>query len=234
MDQANRDFGITSASLSVVAESVSQGVEIRRCCRRGCTAPALDDAERCGPHERKQRQYNAAYMSRRRAAWKRAKRCPGCGAAKLRPGFKRCSACVTKARKRLPESVKRSVENKKAERIAARMIAWVNSPTNEGRERMRGGERGRPSIEAENQLDVDQIREDLAVAVDALADAGAEYQKLVPPIQRDNTRRAAAARFLLVAKWALSIAKRNAGRAGVRAAEILAEQMGSADDEEET
>jgi hypothetical protein len=212
-----------------VPESVQPHVEKRACKRRGCRVEPRDDSEYCDEHARRQRQYDAAYKARRRAAWARAKRCTQCGAAKRRPGFKRCSACVAKERKALRGSVQRQVENKSA-RIAARLIAWVNSPQNAGRMRLRGGTRGRPRIEDENRLDLEEVQKDFPVAVDALIDADAEYQKLVPAIQRQNTREAAAARWLLVAKWALVIARRNGGALPTTIAELI----GDSDDESET
>lgn len=232
MDQANRAFAKARGSLiSTVPESVHGQVEIRACKRRGCHVAAADDSEYCDDDARRQRQYDRAYRAKRRAAWRKAKRCPGCGAAKIRPGFRRCSACVARDRKTAKKSVRAQVENK-TKRVAARMIAWVNSPKNAGRMRLRGGERGRPSIEGENRLDLEEVQKDFPVAVDALLDADAEYQRLVPAIQRQNTRQAAAARWLLVAKWALVIAKRNGGWIPATFAELLGEIGGSdADDE---
>lgn len=224
---------VTRASLVAVPELVNANVENRVCKRRGCRAVAAEDSELCPEHEKRQRFYDATYQARRRAGWKKAKRCPRCGAAKLRPGFKRCSACVAKSRKTIREQlVKRVVENK-AQRVAKRMIAWVNSPKNAGRVRLRGGDRGRPSIEAENRLDLEEVQKDFPVAVDALIDADADYQKLVPAIQREDTRHAAGARWLLVAKWALVIAQRNGGDMRTMIDGLLGE-ISDSDDESET
>ncbi len=221
------------ASIVSTVESVNSSVENRACKRRGCRTHAAEDSDFCAEHEKRQRLYNATYMARRRAAWRKAKRCPRCGAAKLRPGFKRCSACVSRERKNVPAGlVKRQVENK-AERVAKRMIAWVNSPQNAGRMRLRGGTRGRPRVEEENRLDLEEVQKDFPVAVDALKDADADYQRLVPAIQRQDTRLAAASRWLLVAKWALVIAKRNGGGLPETVAELLGE-VGDSDDGEET
>jgi hypothetical protein len=42
----------------------------------------------------------------------------------------------------------------KAQRLAARMIPWDGSPTNEGRTRLRGGKKGAPSLLAQDLFDV--------------------------------------------------------------------------------
>jgi hypothetical protein len=46
------------------------------------------------------------------------------------------------------------VMQRKADRIAARLIPWTDSPKNAGRVRLRGGRKGQPPREASHAVDV--------------------------------------------------------------------------------
>lgn len=56
----------------------------------------------------------------------------------------------------------------KADRIAARLIPWTDSPQNRGRTRLRGDKRGRPSRATEDRIDVEIAASELAGALEML------------------------------------------------------------------
>lgn len=185
------------ANLMTVESSVTQSVvSTRECARKLCRHSALDDSDFCDEHARQKRQYDAARMARRRQGWAKAKRCTNCGAEKRKPGSRWCLACVIKDGRIKGASVTPPVVTTKADRVAARLIPWENSPTNEGRKgRIRSGDRGRPSVQVENRTDFDLTETELAAfvvkvcgSIDAArrgeAHVWSDEAKGLPPIQR--------------------------------------------------
>lgn len=161
MDQAIRDFSISYGTVSSLSdEDHTLDLENRPCKRRGCKARPLDDAEFCARHDAADRRYKRDYDKRRRAEWAAAERCMRCGAkdrAKNRPWCPGCAIRLDRARKGLKLDHTRDLENKRA-RIAKRLIAWQDSPHNEGRVRLRGGKKGAPSMEERDRQDLRHLR----------------------------------------------------------------------------
>lgn len=203
-DPRNHDSEIGHVTLGSV-ESVSPQGENRSdkqqagtCVRKGCRREA-DDGDYCRQHARAQRAYHAAYMARRRQEWDAAQACTSCGARERKRGSKWCTACVIRDERQQLSSVNPQGENRR-ERMAKRLIAWTNSPHNEGRLRMRGGKRGAPSAQDRDRRDLADIRRVLDRYALALDEAyGAETQAL-SRIQRDATVRAAHAGLALAVR----------------------------------
>lgn len=171
--------------LEDVGHSEQSDVEIRECRRRGCRVAALEDSEYCDEHARRQKQYNAAYMSRRRAAFARKKLCTRCG-GKRRSGSRWCSRCMLRDRRMKIPPVKVHVENKAARVASATAIGT------DGRERYHGtAKKGRRSILEEHMADFDLIEPEVAAARAAIAHSWSPEVELQPRIQRDETRMAA-------------------------------------------
>jgi hypothetical protein len=179
-------------------------LEIRECSRRGCKKPALDDSELCRKHEDDQRRYNREYDARRRAEYEAAKQCTRCGAKERKPGSKWCPGCVIKLdrmrRRTRGADHKVQLENTKSARVAARLIAWENSPQNEGRMRMRGGKRGAPSLEDRDRRDLSQVQESLARYGAALDEAYSSEVRQLSKLAQERARREAHAKLALAVR----------------------------------
>lgn len=159
--------------------------EVRECRRRGCSTAAADDSEYCDEHAKRQRQYQAAYMSRRRAAFARKKLCTRCG-RKRRPGSKWCSRCMLRDPRMKIPPVTLHVENKAARVLAATAIGT------DGRERYHGtAKKGRRPIVEEHMADFDLIEPEVAAARKAIAHSWSPEVEQLPRIQRDEARMAA-------------------------------------------
>jgi hypothetical protein len=200
------------------------------CARSGCTKPAAD-SDYCDEHNEEMKARRRDSNRKRRAKAKLQKICTRCIKRKRRGRSAYCTTCQIQRARIRKLDVTRDVD--KSARVASRMIAWVNSPTNAGRTRLRGGHRGRPPIEEENRLDVEDVQKNVVTAVDAIALADSAETAELPPIQRQDTRQAAGAWWLLIARQALVIARRNGGGLPETVAELLGE-VGDSDDGEET
>lgn len=205
MEQAgNQDFEISYASVSAVAlDGDRDGQRDHRSCpRRGCHRLAADDSEYYTKHEDDIRRYKREYGARQRARWLADGCCTRCGARERRSGSMWCSACLIRL-DRMPQrdqDLQRDHRQTRGERVAKRLIAWTNSPHNEGRVRMRGGKRGAPSAQDRDRRDLADIRRVLDRYALALDEAyGAETQAL-SRIQRDATVRAAHAGLALAVR----------------------------------
>jgi len=197
------------------------------CVRSGCSKPA-EDSDYCVEHHEDTKARQREWMRARRAKAKLKKLCSRCAKRQRRGRSAYCATCLIQQARRRKLHVTRDVD--KSARVASRMIAWENSPQNAGRIRLRGGDRGRPTIEAENRLDVEDVQKNVVAAVDAIALADSTEIAALPPIQRQDVRRAAAHHWLLIAREALVIAKRN----GAELPPAVAALIGDSTDGEDT
>lgn len=176
------------------------------CAWSGCSIETKD-TDYCPEHDERTKQRKRDWIAKRRAKAKAKKLCSRCTKRQRRGRSAYCATCLIQQAKRRKLHVTRDVD--KSQRVASRILAWENSPTNEGRKRLRGGKRGRPDIESENRLDVEDFQKNVLIAVDALAVVDSPEQAALPPIQRQDAREAAAAWWLLAARQALVLARRN-------------------------
>jgi hypothetical protein len=116
----------------------------------------------------------------------------------------------------------------KSQRIAARMIPWENSPQNEGRLRMRGGDKGRRSIHEENRADFDLLEKEIVHARKAEAYLHTPAVAESPRIQREAAWLEAKDKLALAVRYAVEIIKRGPGK------HPLLKQIAVSDDDEET
>ena len=76
-----------------------------------------------------------------------------------------------------------------------------------------------------HRLDVEDAQKNLVAAVDAIVVADSDEVAALPPIQRRDARRAAAHHWLLLAREALVIAKRNGAELPPEVARLLGESV---------
>jgi hypothetical protein len=237
VDQANRACEIVHASLiSHVTEDVDTTDEPSaykqrqadgQCVRSGCRKQAVD-SDYCTEHHEETKARQREWIRARRAKAKLKKLCSRCVKRQRRGRSAYCSTCLIQQSRRRKLHVTRDVD--KSARVASRMIAWENSPQNAGRIRLRGGDRGRPTIEQENRLDVEDARKNLGAAVDSITLADSEEVAALPAIQRRDVRRAAAHQWLLIARGALVIAKRNGAELPPEVAALIGDSAGDDED----
>lgn len=229
MDQGNHAAEISYATLyPVTDEDLSQQLDHRACPRRGCKRAAHEDSDYCLKHERDLRRYNREYDRRRRAEWAEAKRCMRCGAQRRKAGSNWCPACVIRLQTMRKKDLKSQLDHNvgRSARIAKRLVPWTNSPHNEGRLRLRGGDRGAPSLEARDRRDLADIQKILVRYEAALGEA---YSVEVGELSREQQVSARAA-----AHAGLALAVRLGMEALVRhgyEAPVLAEDDDPEDDE---
>lgn len=177
------------------------------CTRCGATLP--DDWEHglCTVCQDYQQTHTKLAVRALRLKRRRKKQCVRCGLPSKRY---ECLICLSKLG-RLPKSAFPSDGNQtvKQARIAARLIPWENSPQNAGRLRLRGGKRGRMSIEQENRTDLDFMEKDLARARTGEQFANSAEVQAMPPIQRIEARRAAMDHVALLVRTGIELLKRN-------------------------
>lgn len=235
MDQQNAARLISHATLYALSdEDRTPDLDHRTCTRKGCKRRALDDAEYCARHDADIRRYKRDYDKRRRAEWDTAKRCMRCGAAERKKGRPWCPACAIRLdqmRKGLKSDHTSDLDHQsKKERIAKRLIAWTDSPQNEGRVRLRGGKRGAPSLEDRDRQDLRHIQLVLADYEEALNQAyGAEYERM-SRAQQDSTRRAAHAGLALAVRLGMEAIVAY----GYETPVLVADEIGDLDEEDET
>lgn len=222
------------ASVVAVPDSSSVGQQVvsRVCARRLCTVVALEESEFCDEHARQKRQYDAAWIAKRRAGWAKAKRCTNCGAAKRKRGSVWCAACVIRDGRIKISSVGQQVVGR-AERVAA-----ATAIDRDGRSRYHGtGKKGRRSIQEENAADFDLVEKELAKLIgDAIVmvpkvRGASEYvwsseAQQQPRIQREETRQRALGR--------VHVAYRLLGEILRRGRHPCAPQIADSDDPDDT
>lgn len=195
-------------------EDVKEHVENRadkkasdRCVRRCCKRSPADDSDYCPRHRDEQRGYQRDYMARRREEWDADDRCTNCGAKERKTGSNWCPRCLIARGKAHRAVVKSQVENRR-DRIAERLIPWENSPSNEGRVRLRGGKRGAPKAEQADEMDLHDLRLYVERAADGLHLAGSPEVQALPRLQRDDAKDAALAWIALLIRAGLALLKR--------------------------
>jgi hypothetical protein len=179
------------------AERRQQAIEAEKC--RRCGAPAVPGSEYCGPHDAAQKGYQAKYLKKRRAEWKRRKLCPNDG--RPRKGDSRlCAVCLVR-RGRL-SGVERKVE--KSTRIAAATVV-----DKEGRTRYLGRrKRGAPGTREEDRRDLELGAKEAIAALDGLSLYEMSKGQQLPRIQLNDLHQAYAARAFAAAKAFLLVCKR--------------------------
>jgi len=194
-----------------------------------CGDPNLDDdTQVCAACRSYLRQHVKSAIKRLRKARRKAKQCAYCGKASERYA---CPVCKVKTG-RSP----RRKQTVKQERIAARLIPWENSPQNVGRVRLRGGKKGRRSVGDENCTDFDQMEKDLVRARNSDEYLRSADVQQMPPIQRDEARRAAMDWVALVVRTGVELLVRNKHPIGKRYARAAQadHNIAVSDDDEET
>jgi hypothetical protein len=203
-----------------------------RCTYPGCPRHATDESVLCAKHlasqrERKRRSQNAIRAARRKAGL-----CPRCGETSTQDYM--CSACrVIHARMRGPNSAgehKQEHKPTKAQRIAERIIAWENSPTNAGRKRLRGGKRGRRSIETIDGEDLDDAKRCIDHGIEGLAYfRQLDKEAQMPKVQREDVKAQALAKLVECRRWLREVIERHG-----YLEPLEAEQIGDLDEDEDT
>lgn len=190
--------------VTVIVEDVETDVETRTCARRGCLARPDDDSEFCPGHAEDQRRYNAQYMSRKRDEWRAAGKCTRCG-GKRTGSRETCLKCRVELGRL---DVETDVENH-AERVAARLVAARDEHDGFLRKRFKGGKRGAPGIDEQDEFErkiVEQAIERYVVACKWLSSAEG---KRSPKEDREQARLAALGQLALAVRAADEILDRN-------------------------
>lgn len=199
---------LSPSHASVFVEGVSQRVEkqqIGTCVRRGCNDDCADDSDYCAPHRDEQRDYNAEHMRRKRAEWDAADACMRCGSPRRKKGSRECVACLLKRGKL---GVSQRVENK-GDRLTSRLIPWENSPHNAGRLRLRGGKRGAPGIDEQDEFERKIVQAGIERYLKACEFLTSADGKAMLPADRDAARMAALGQLALASRAADDILDRN-------------------------
>lgn len=212
MDQEKHDAGIAHATV-VDVDSYEARKLSGRCTVRGCPRQA-GDSQLCDEHRAGRLKSQRRYAARRRAEARRKGKCQRCWKAKRYQDATMCLPCLAAVggvnKRANPDQslVARNVDSHRR-RVAERMLAWENSPTNKGRMRMRGGGRGRRSNAEENTADLRDLYRYAGKAIEDYARFESAEARALPPIQREENRQAAIGWVLLLVRTGIELCKRN-------------------------
>jgi hypothetical protein len=169
-------------------------------CRR-CPADAKPGSEYCAPHDAAQKRYQAKYLRRRRAQWKRRGLCKNDG--RPRHGTSSlCAVCLTRLGR-----LKTSVGEKGVEKSAR--IAAATVVDKDGRTRYLGRrKRGAPGVGSVDRADLELAVQELIAALDGLGLYESTAGQELPRIQRQDLRQAYVGRAFASARAALDVCRR--------------------------
>lgn len=206
------DFGMSRVSVISDEEVTTDGNTYYerkaegRCVYPGCPRQASDESVLCPEHRDDARARTRKSQKRIRAERRAADLCPRCG--EKAKGDYMCVRCKVKYG-RTKRARTGGDDNREHNRIADRLIPWENSPHNAGRLRLRGGKRGAPNIDAQDEFERKIVKTAIARYAEACDMLASDDGKAMLPRDRDAARMAALGQLALAVRAAEDILDRN-------------------------
>lgn len=175
------------------------------CVRSGCRRSAGDASDFCDEHHGAQLRYHREYMQRRRLEWRRAGLCTECGGNR-KVDSKWCARCLIRHGKL---AVKSHGENKRTERVAARIEVSRSESDGFLRKRFKGGKRGAPGIDEQDEFERRIVESAVKRYLDGAAFLSSDQGKALSQVERESARVSALGQLALAVRAAEDILERN-------------------------